>query len=181
MSDYEVEDTQKREQAKAPPAEQGDADLFMLLLSGKAVTKVLKTARGDFKVKYPMGHERIKIDQLKAMRRGGVPANAFDITAFFNNEVYSTLDVVVIDGPDWWKEAKKNDERWTWEDCPDEDLIVDLYNQFRTFRDGIQTKIRESTSGKGARTAATTDSHASMDDGAFSGIANRPAHGTTKR
>jgi hypothetical protein len=175
MNDFTIEDVPKREQVGTADAQADDADLFALLLAGKAITKIINTSRGEFKVKFPLGNDRLKIDQLKAMRRGGVPANAFDFTAFYNNEIYSTLDVVVLDGPDWWREAKNGKQGWTWEDCPDEDLIADLYSQFDSFRQNIRDKIRQSSTGKIAGESQSSDTHAPVDDGAFSGIANRPA------
>lgn len=171
MSDFSVEDIPREKKIRETP--QKDPDLFTAMLEGRAITKSFDTSRGTFKIKYPMGRDRIRIDQLKAIRRNGLPAATFDVSAMYNNEVFSTLDVVVIDGPEWWKNARAKDPDWSWEDCPDEELIIELYRLVDTFRGDIQGRIRQSRPAGKAELGKTGDTATSVDDGAFSGIANR--------
>jgi hypothetical protein len=171
MSDFSVEDIPREKKIKETP--QKDPDLFTAMLEGRTITKSFDTSRGTFKIKYPMGRDRIRIDQLKAIRRNGLPAATFDVSAMYNNEVFSTLDVVVIDGPEWWKNARAKDPDWSWEDCPDEELIIELYRLVDTFRGDIQVRIRQSRPAGKAELGKTGDTATSVDDGAFSGIANR--------
>lgn len=171
MAEFTVEET-PRKQKKEQPKKEENVDLFSAMLDGKAITKTLETSRGVFKIKYPTGRDRVQIDQMKAVRRNGLPASAFDVSALYNNEVFSTLDVVVVDGPDWWKDARKNDERWSWEDCPDEELVIELYRQVDTFRTSIQERLRQSQPSGSIEVDKPASTATPVADGAFSGIAN---------
>lgn len=171
MADFNVEDTPRKDKAKIQ-AKDENIDLFAVMLEGKAVTKTVETARGVFKIKYPTGRDRVHIDQLKAVRRNGLPASAFDVSALYNNEVFSTLDVVVIDGPDWWKDVRSKDNEWSWEECPDEELIIELYRQVDSFRTSVQERIRQSRSPGSIEIDKAASVPEAVADGAFSGIAN---------
>lgn len=151
-----------------------DIDLMEVLLSGKAIKKTLKTSRGNFVCLYPTGRDRLKMDQIRAIRRRGIPANTFDDMAEFNNNVWSTLDVVIIDGPEWYKNTKKNNPGWSWEEGPDEELTIELYNEVRSFRSDITEKIKQSPVGRPVERVELPADTTSMDDGTFSGITNRP-------
>jgi hypothetical protein len=148
-----------------------ERDIMEVLLSGKTIQKVLKTSRGDFTALYPLGRERLKMDQIRAIRRRGIPADAFDEFANDTNTVWSTLDVVIVDGPDWYKHVKKRNPSWSWEDGPDEEFVVELFNLVRSFRSDIAEKIRRSNLGKPAGTGITSAVEPAMGDGAFSGLA----------
>jgi hypothetical protein len=145
-------------------------DMLEILLSGKAVQKSVRTSRGDFTILCPTGRERLKIDRLKAVRRGGIRADAFDEYAEYNNNVWSTLDIVVVDGPDWYKQAKEKNPRWSWEEVPDEELAVELFDTARTFRVEIAERIRGSRLGKSSGGGGLPAAQAPVDDGAFSNI-----------
>lgn len=175
MKDFEIEEAPKRETVPAPAVKAEEPDLFTQMLAGKAVTKSIETSRGAFKVRYPTGRDRIRIDQVKALRYGGMSASSFDVTAHYNNEVYSTLDVVVIDGPEWWKEAKKKNLQWTWEDCPDEELVVELYHQVDTFRGLVQSSLRKVRPSGGDEPSPSGSADEAVADGAFSDLTNGPA------
>ena len=171
MADFDVEDTPRKEKAK-PQVKEDSPDLFSAMLEGKAITKTIETERGVFKIRYPTGKDRVRIDQLKAVRRNGLPASAFDVSALYNNEVFSTLDVAVIDGPDWWKEARSKNNQWSWEECPDEELVIELYRQVDSFRTNVQERIRQSRSAGSIEIDKPTGVSTPVGDGAFSGIAN---------
>ena len=149
-------------------------DVLSVLLLGKAVEKTIETRRGAFTVRYPSGKDRLRIDRFRALRRGGIPASVFDIGALYNNEVWSTLDVVIVNGPDWYKSAKAENPNWTWEECPDEEFVTELYHLAETFRGGVQQRIRESRLGEVPGRVGSSPSSAVMGDGAFSGLAYGP-------
>jgi hypothetical protein len=148
-----------------------ERDIMEVLLSGKTIQKVLKTSRGDFTALYPLGRERLKMDQIRAIRRRGIPADAFDEFANYNNNVWSTLDVVIVDGPEWYKTVKKQNPSWSWEDGPDEEFVVELFDLVRSFRSDIAEKIRRSNLGKPAGTGIPPAVEPTVDAGAFSGLA----------
>jgi hypothetical protein len=148
-----------------------EIDVMKTLLSGKAIQKLIRTSRGAFTILYPTGRDRVKIDRRKAIRRGGIPADAFDEYAEYNNNVWSTLDIVVVDGPDWYRKAKEKNPRWSWEEVPDEELAVALFDACRTFRGDITERIRTSGMGKAAGESELPAAQAPVDDGTFSGLA----------
>jgi hypothetical protein len=151
-----------------------ETDILETLLSDKVLQKTVKTSRGVFTIRYPSGKDRLKIDQLRALRRHGLPAESFDDAANLNNNIWSTLDVVIVDGPDWYKKAKKKPDGWSWEEGPDEELMVELYNLVRSFRLDVTEKIKRSKLGKPVETVELPAVTAPVDDGAFSGLANGP-------
>lgn len=166
-----------REETKAKdmkPLESAGVDVLDVLLSGKAIERSVETRRGSFRLRYPSGRDRFRIDQRRAMRRSGVSSESYDEYANYNNLIWSTLDVVVIDGPDWYKKAKAGNPNWSWEECPDEEHVVELYRQAGVFRGEIGKRIQESRLGEAARGGGPALPAAPVDDGAFSGIAFGP-------
>jgi len=163
-----------------PPEEGGDEkpvkdqDILSALVSDKVIQKSTKTGRGYFTIRYPSGKDRLKIDQYRALRRRGVPAECFDDVANTNNNIWSTLDVAVVDGPDWYKNIRKNNPAWSWEEGPDEELIMELYDAVSTFRADIASKIHNSKFGKATESSAVPGTSEAMGNGAFSGLTNRP-------
>lgn len=150
--------------AKAPALSHFDA-----ILSGQSVTESAKTARGTFLIKYPSGRDRLRMDQLRAFRRNGLPSSAFDVEGLFNNEKWSTLDVCVIDGPDWFRQAKANNQNWTWEDCPDEQLTTELYARIESFRKKVAGNLGGPV--EAPENSVGTRNPENVGDGAFSGLA----------
>ena len=149
-----------------------ERDILEVLLSGKTIQEVLKTSRGDFTARYPLGRERLKMDQIRALRRRGIPSDAFDEFANYNNNVWSTLDVVIVDGPEWYKKAQKKINGWSWEDEPDEEFAVELFDLVHSFRSDVAEKIRQSTLGKAAGTSVPATVKPPLGNGTFSGLAN---------
>ncbi|MDR2417524.1 MAG: hypothetical protein LBD79_00535 [Treponema sp.] len=148
-----------------------DVDVMEALLSGKAIQKSVQTSRGRFTILYTTGRDRLRIDRYKAIRRSGIRVDAFDEYAEYNNNVWSTLDIVVVDGPDWYKQAKEKNPRWSWEEVPDEELIVELFDMVKSFRAEITERIRGSGIGKAAGESELSAAQAPVDDGTFSGLA----------
>ncbi|MDR2080190.1 MAG: hypothetical protein LBP74_10775 [Treponema sp.] len=169
--DFEIVDRPPEAEDDKPVRE---TDILQSLLSGKAVQKTLKTSRGEFVARYPNGKERLRIDQLRAVRRRGIPAESFDDQANMNNNVWSTLDVVIVDGPDWYKKARNRPEGWSWEDGPDEELTIELYNLVRSFRLDIAEKIKRSKLGRPVEKIERSPDTAPVDGGPFSGLTNGP-------
>jgi hypothetical protein len=151
-----------------------ETDILNILLSGKAVQKTLKTSRGEFTARYPSGKDRLRIDQIRALRRRGIPAESFDDQANLNNNIWSTLDVAIVDGPDWYRKARKNNQSWSWEEGPDEELAIELYTLVISFRSEIAEKIRQSKLGRPVEKFELPADPAPVGDGTFSGLANGP-------
>jgi hypothetical protein len=151
-----------------------ETDILGILLSSKAVQKTLKTSRGDFIARYPSGKDRLKIDQIRALRRRGIPAESFDDQANMNNNIWSTLDVVIVDGPDWYKKIRKANSGWSWEEGPDEELAIELYSLVISFRSEVVGKIKQSKLGRPVEKFEFPADSTPVADGAFSGLANGP-------
>jgi hypothetical protein len=158
-----------KEAAETPVDEK---DILHALLTDKVIERTVETNRGAFKIRYPSGKDRLKIDQYRALRRRGIPAVCFDDVANANNNIWSTLDVAVVDGPAWYKEIRKNNPSWSWEEEPDEKLIMQLYDMASSFRIDIAKRIDESRLGKPVAENAVPKPPAPVGDGAFSGLAN---------
>jgi hypothetical protein len=168
-ADFEIVDRPPEVETDKPMKEQ---DILEAMLSDKAIQKIAKTSRGYFTIRYPSGKDRLKIDQFRALRRHGIPAECFDDVANTNNNIWSTLDVTVVDGPDWYKKIRQNNPMWSWEEGPDEELIIELYDLVSTFRADITEKIRKSKFGRTVEESPVSDDSAPMGDGTFSGLAN---------
>jgi len=163
-----------RPQEDAADKQAKNVDILDSLLSDKVIQKSVKTSRGYFTIRYPSGKDRLKIDQFRALRRHGIPAECFDDVANTNNNIWSTLDVAVVDGPDWYKKIRENNPVWSWEEGPDEELILELYNLVCTFRGEITEKIRKSEFGRIAERSSVPDAATPVGNGAFSGLTNGP-------
>lgn len=151
-----------------------ERDILESLLLNKVIQKTVKTSRGYFTIRYPSGKDRLKIDQFRALRRHGIPAECFDDVANTNNNIWSTLDVAVVDGPDWYNKIRKDNPMWSWEGGPDEELIIELYDLVSTFRTDITERIRNSKLGRTVEESPVADAAAPVDNGAFQGLANGP-------
>ncbi len=167
-------DERKEPEKAMKPLEAMGIDVLEVLLSGKAIERSVETKRGSFRVRYPSGRDRFKIDQRRAMRRNGVPSDSYDEYANYNNLLWSTLDVAIIDGPEWFKKAKAENPNWSWEECPDEEHVIELYRLVGTFRSEVGKRIQESRLGETARGVESAPPPAPVGDGAFSGIAYGP-------
>jgi hypothetical protein len=171
VDDYQVVD-RPIEEKSGPDVR--DMDILEALLSNKAIQKVFKTSRGEFTVRYPSGSDRLKIDQYRAMRRRGIPSDTFDDVANINNNIWSTLDVVVVDGPNWYTNIKAKNPTWSWEEGPDDELTLELYNLVSTFRSEIALKIHNSEYGRVVEKGVVSENSTPMGGGTFSGLTNGP-------
>ncbi len=171
--EYKITDPKTRSSAVITDAT--EKDIFEALLMGKILEFTKETAHGTFAARYPTGKDKLRMDQLRAYRRNGLSASAFDIQAHYNNVVWTDLDVCIFDGPDWYRKAKADNPNWTWEDCPDEELIAELHRWVSSFRNEIQSRIGESRLGKVGQECKLPEPTAPMGTGAFSGLTNRPS------
>jgi hypothetical protein len=149
-------------------------DILEALLYDKVLQRNFKTSRGIFKIQYPSGKDRLKIDQYRAIRRRGLPADCFDDVANTNNNIWSTLDVAVVGGPDWYEKIRKNNPSWSWEEGPDEELVMELYNLVCTFRAEITAEIHKSKFGRTPDDGPAAGDATALGDGAFQGLTNGP-------
>lgn len=84
-------------------------------------------------MKFPKEKDRTAIDLLEASRRGGVPVESFTPAANSRLNEIATLDIVVIDGADWYKAAKQRNKNFSWGDMPDTEFVDSLFVEAWTF------------------------------------------------
>ena len=118
-------------------------DIFTQLLLGQDATGEVETSRGTFTVKFPKEKDRLAIGRLMCVNRGGLPVNSFDIETENRNLICSTLNILVVKTPDWFEDAKKKVKNFSFEEVPDEEFLLELYQKACSFRDKVQESFRE--------------------------------------
>lgn len=165
----EVVDEIIKEEVEEFPKEKAD-DFFMQLVRGKDVTEVIETSRGKFTVKYPKQKDLIAIGRLTARNHMGIPVECFDPETETKIKEISTLEIVVVDGPDWWKNAKEENKNWNWGYVPDETFMNELFLKAYEFRRKVDdnfTKVKEK---EVERISTDRSDNVSMEPGLFEGL-----------
>ncbi|MGP1414476.1 MAG: hypothetical protein ACTTJ6_00895 [Treponema sp.] len=124
-------------------SEKEKEDIFTQLLLGQDATGEVETSRGTFTVKFPKEKDRLAIGRLMCINRGGLPVNSFDIETENRNLICSTLNILVVKTPDWFEDAKKKVKNFSFEEVPDEEFLLELYQKACSFRDKVQESFRE--------------------------------------
>ena len=144
--------------------------MFNSIVMGKDVTETIHTSKGDFKVKYPRARDIQQIGKLQAYRLGGVPIDSFDKNILAMMQQIATLDVLVIGGPSWYENAKKENPNFSWLEIPSQAYIMEVYALAYEFRLKVQ-KLIESDGKEGNK---GLDSVSNVEDngspGLFDGI-----------
>ena len=115
--------------------------MFNSIVMGKDVTEMIKTSRGDFKVKYPRARDIQQIGKLQALRLNGIPIDSFDKNVLAFIQEIATLDVVVLEGPVWYENAKKENVNFSWLEIPSQSYIQEVYAKAYEFRLKVQKLI----------------------------------------
>lgn len=145
-------------------------DLFKSIVMGQDATEWIDTSKGKFKIKFPRAKDLEAIGRTTAIRLNGIPAVCFDNEMYNFMQQIATLDVVVIDGPDWYKLAKKENPNFSWRDFPSDKFIQEVYAKAYKFRMEVQRKIdgdQEETD-KGLDNVSTGDNDSKS--GVFDGL-----------
>lgn len=145
-------------------------NLFRSIVMGQDVTEWIDTSKGKFKVKFPRARDLEKIGKLTAMRLGGIPVASFEknIYEFIENLAY--LDVCVIDWPDWWKLAQKENPNFNWGDIPSDKFVWEVYAKAYNFRNKVQKKIDGDKEETDKRVDSVSNINTSSEPGLFDGI-----------
>lgn len=117
-------------------------DVFFLMLGGKSVTDVIKTSRGDFKVKYPKQNGLILIGRVAAFLRGGLPLSSIDTATEYEIQKCAVLDVLITGGPEWFESAKKG-TNFSWTDIPDSQFADEVYAKVLSFCAAVREMLKE--------------------------------------
>jgi hypothetical protein len=147
-------------------------DFFSSLLMGKDATEEVETSRGKFTVKYPKSADLLTIGKIAAFRRGYKPADAFDAQTDMLNIMASTLDVVVVSGPEWFKNARKAGKDFSFLEVPGREFVTELYGKAVTFRGEVEQRLNTEGGYAPERIPAAEDAHAPVGGGAFGSLAS---------
>ncbi len=163
---------EKLEQKKEELNDEQKTNMFNSIVMGKDVTETIETSRGKFKVKYPRARDIQAIGRLQALRLNGIPIECFDKNVLALIQEIATLDVVVLEGPAWYENAKTENINFSWLDIPSQSYIQEVYAKAYQFRLKVQ-KLIESDSEEGNK---GLDSVSNVEDngspGLFDGISS---------
>lgn len=148
-------------------------DLFKAIVMGKEITETIETSRGEFKIKYPRLFDLEEIGRKTAWRLNGIPVRCFDANTYNLIQYIATLDVIVLDGPDWYKLAKKENNNFSWADMPDQDFISEVYAKAYMFREKVSEQIKGNKDKGNTGMAAVSDNGNSGEPGLFDGMSGQ--------
>ena len=147
-------------------------DMFNSIVMGKDVTEKIKTSRGDFKVKYPRARDLQQIGRLQALRLNGIPFECFDRNALALIQEIATLDVVVLEGPAWYENAKKENVNFSWADIPIQSYIQEVYAKAYEFRLKVQKLLESNDKNGNSEMDSVSDVEDNGSPGLFDGLSS---------
>ena len=147
-------------------------NMFNSIVMGKDVTEKIKTSRGDFKVKYPRARDLQQIGRLQALRLNGIPFECFDRNALALIQEVATLDVVVLEGPAWYENAKKENVNFSWADIPIQSYIQEVYAKAYEFRLKVQKLLESNDKNGNSEMDSVSDVEDNGSPGLFDGLSS---------
>jgi hypothetical protein len=157
------------ERVEGLTGEQRD-DLFTKLIMGKDVIETAETSRGKFEVKFPRAVDLVTIGRIAARRLDYRPVEAFDAETIMFNMMASTLDVVVVSGPEWFEKAKKTNKNFSFLEVPSRAFISELYGKAHSFREKIEQRIDPPEVPADQRVPPEKGDDDAVDGGTFGGL-----------
>lgn len=161
---FQKRKAQRNEEAEVTKEDTGN--VVERILRGEDVIEDVETAWGTFSIRFPLPRTLREIQVLLSTRLAGqnLPHNVR-----LNYEVYATLDVVVVDSPEFWKNLGSS------EDCPYDDLVSLLYRRYLRFYSEVQAHIREHQPASSAEPHSDGDGDALVGDEPLQGVTYREA------
>lgn len=166
-------DLEKLEKKEETLDESQRVSMFNSIVMGKDVTETIHTSKGDFKVKYPRARDIQQIGKLQAYRLNGIPVESFDKNIFAMIQQIATLDVLVIEGPAWFENAKKENPNFSWLDIPSQTYIMEVYNALYTFRIKVQELIESDSKKRDKGMDSVSNVEDNDSPGLFDGIQSK--------
>lgn len=148
-------------------------DIFIKLLMGKDATGEVETSRGVFTVKFPKEKDRIAIGRLMSINRAGLPTNSFDVETENRNLICSTLNILVVGAPKWFETARNKMKNFGFEEVPDEEFLLELYQKALSFRDSVQEGFREKGKANTTRVSTPKGVDDDVEHGVFEGAGGK--------
>ena len=164
---------EKIEQKKEELDDVQKTSMFNSIVMGKDVTETIETSRGKFKVKYPRARDIQAIGRLQAYRLSGVPAESFDKNVLAFIQQVATLDVLVVEGPAWYENAKKENSNFSWLEIPSQPYILEVYGLLYTFRLKVQELLESDVKEGDKGMDSVSDVEDNGSPGLFDGISSK--------
>lgn len=147
-------------------------NLFGNIIRGKDVTETISTSRGDFKVKFPRAKDLETIGRVLAYRLNGLNVQSMDPNVYNLMQQIATLDVIILSGPAWYENAKKEGNFKTWGDIPTQSYIEEVYGKAYSFRLKVQTELDQSQNESDPKLDADGNGEISDSTGLFEGLSS---------
>lgn len=114
-----------------------------------------------------------QIGRLQAIRLNGISVDCFDKNILGLIQEIATLDVLVLEGPAWFENARKENTNFSWADIPLQSFVQEVY----ALVSGFRVKVQDMLSGdkeKGDNAMAAVESPKSDDsNGLFDGLTTK--------
>ena len=146
--------------------------LFNSIIMGKDATEIIHTSHGDFKVKFPRARDIQAIGKLQAYRLNGIPVDSFDKNVLALIQQVATLDVIVLEGPAWFENAKRENVNFSWLDIPSQALIMEVYAKAYDFRLEVQKHLESDSKEGNKGLDSVPDTKDDGGPGLFDGISS---------
>ena len=147
-------------------------DYFTNLIMGKDVTDEVDTGRGKFKIKYPTAADLVSIGKVAAFRRNYKPVEAFDVETEMLITMASTLDIVVLSGPEWFESAKAKNKNFSFLEVPSREFIAELYGKAYSFRKKVEQSFNTPKEPADKPVPSKKGDDGAMGGGAFGGLSS---------
>jgi hypothetical protein len=147
-------------------------DLFTQLIMGKDYTEEVETSRGNFVVKFARADDDLAIGKIAAARRSFRPVEGFDDETEMTNIMASTLDVIVVSGPEWFENAKKLNKNFTFLEVPSRTFLAELYGKAYSFRDKIEKSFVEEGESVNRGLPSKAGDNGAVGNGVFEGLSS---------
>jgi len=141
-------------------------DPLEIILNGEQITETINTRRGKFVIAFPLPSDLRKIEIEVARMLNGNAASSFSSDTLSNFRAYATLDVVIKEAPKWWNDLESA------ENCPDDNLIMELYRRYLQFYRKVQKALSRGRFGSDVGKIKSRTEDEALADKPFSGIAN---------
>ena len=164
---------EKIEQKEEELNEEQKTSMFNSIVMGKDVTEKIETSRGAFKVKYPRARDIQQIGRLQALRLNGIPIDCFDKNVLALIQEIATLDVIVLEGPAWYENAKEENVNFSWLDIPSQAYIQEVYAKAYDFRLKVQKLIESDGKEGNTELDAVSDVENNGGPGLFDNVSSK--------
>lgn len=160
------------EEKKEELTESQRADLFNAIVLGKDVTEIVETSRGKFKIKFPRMRDIETIGRRVAITLNGNSVMSFDLRTYNLIQEIATLDTLVLEGPAWFENAKK-EQNFTWADCPLQSFIQEVAGKVDDFRLKVQEQLEQTSTESRVGETTAIDSNSDSSGDLFTGLSSK--------